>query len=227
MSKDDPLSDSAGDELSGLIRRARDGCDQATGELLERCRDYLLHVAGQGLSPELAGKVAASDAVQETLLDAQSGLRRFEGRTEPELLAWLRAILKHNLVDLARRYAQTGKRELSRERRLDSAIEFVSPDGTASQILAGTEEEQRLQIALQTLSPEHRQIVRLRNWDLLSFAEIGQAMNRSEEAARKLWSRAIQKLQQEFNRWDQMPSPNVRAGETSGSSGSAPIDEQS
>ena len=57
-----------------------------------------------------------------------------------------------------------------------------------------------MRAALQGLSDEHRQVLRLRNWDGLSFAEIGGRLNRSEDAARKLWSRAVEKLQAKLDR---------------------------
>ncbi len=55
---------------------------------------------------------------------------------------------------------------------------------------------QRLQQALRQLSPDHEAVIRLRNWERLSFAEIGQRLGRSEEAAKKLWARAITRLKE-------------------------------
>lgn len=55
-----------------------------------------------------------------------------------------------------------------------------------------------LRAALQRLSEEQRRVIRLRNWDELTFAEIGRRLNRSEEAARKLWTRSVEKLQAEL-----------------------------
>jgi DNA-directed RNA polymerase specialized sigma24 family protein len=45
-----------------------------------------------------------------------------------------------------------------------------------------------------SLSAEHQEVLQLRNWQKCSFVEIGQHMNRSEEAARKLWARAVFQL---------------------------------
>ena len=48
---------------------------------------------------------------------------------------------------------------------------------------------------LTQLSPEQRQVIEWRNYERLSFAGIGARLGRSDEAARKLWSRAIEQLQ--------------------------------
>ena len=47
--------------------------------------------------------------------------------------------------------------------------------------------------------PEHyRQVVKRRCFDRQSFVEIGRALQISDDAARKLWCRAIDRLRQEL-----------------------------
>jgi RNA polymerase sigma factor (sigma-70 family) len=58
-----------------------------------------------------------------------------------------------------------------------------------------TEEAERLQMAMDQLREEHREVIRLRNWQDLSFVQIGEQMARSPDAARKLWTRAVMNLQ--------------------------------
>jgi hypothetical protein len=41
-------------------------------------------------------------------------------------------------------------------------------------------------------------VIELRNRERLTFAEVGQRMGRSAEAARKLWARAIELLRKEM-----------------------------
>jgi RNA polymerase sigma-70 factor (ECF subfamily) len=54
----------------------------------------------------------------------------------------------------------------------------------------------RLQTALLALDDEKQRVLRLRHQEQLTFVEIGQHMDRSEEAARKLWGRAVEELRQ-------------------------------
>src|SRR5438874_308510 len=79
-----------------LLAAARGGCRQALGALLERYRDYLLLLARAELAPDLRPKEGASDLVQQTFLEAQRDFAAFQGRTEEELLAWLKRLLRNN-----------------------------------------------------------------------------------------------------------------------------------
>lgn len=120
----------------------------------------------------------------------------FRGTSREELAGWLRQILLHQLSNRLTAYA-TLKRDVAREVPADSRIihpDQVSPSGQ----MLSQEEWERLRAALERLSPDYRIAVLLRHRENLSFAEIGQRMNRSEEAARKLWTRAIRQLQQEL-----------------------------
>ena len=51
------------------------------------------------------------------------------------------------------------------------------------------EEARRLEAAMSELPEDYQEVLRLRNWQRLSYAEIGQQMGRTEEAVRKLWGR--------------------------------------
>src|SRR5215471_13596649 len=90
---------------------------------LERCRDYLLLLARLQLDPGLRGVLDPSDVVQQTLLKAHQKRDQFRGRSEGELLAWLRTILAHHLADLARKHA---RRLHGQERSLEAALEESS-----------------------------------------------------------------------------------------------------
>ena len=55
-----------------------------------------------------------------------------------------------------------------------------------------------LRAALARLPEQAQQVIKLRSWEQLSFPEIGEKMDRSAEAARKLWSRAVEQLTREL-----------------------------
>src|SRR5262245_17814694 len=90
--------------LPALLREARAGSPRALGQLLEAFRPYLLTIAREEMDSVLLPKAGASDLVQETFLEAQRDLGVFRGQSEPELLAWLRQILLHNLANFGRHY---------------------------------------------------------------------------------------------------------------------------
>jgi RNA polymerase sigma-70 factor (ECF subfamily) len=190
------------------IRLARNGSAEALGRLLEECRPYLLLVANQELPSELRGKAGASDLVQETFLQAQGHFDGFRDDGEVELLAWLRRILLNNVANHKRRYCGTDKRQLAREVPLADgsaadALGVRAPDPSPSSLVAAQEQDAALCRALERLPEEYRQVVTWRSYDRLPFDEIGRRLGRSPEAARKLWVRAVEQLQQELATTDE------------------------
>jgi RNA polymerase sigma-70 factor (ECF subfamily) len=102
--------------------------DHATGtdeRPLEGYRDYLRLLAQVQLSPRLQAKVDASDIVQQTLLEAHKYRGQCRGQSEPERLAWLRAILANVLAAAARRFS-AGARDLGREGSLEAEVDLSS-----------------------------------------------------------------------------------------------------
>lgn len=191
-----PDNSSSPDELTfmELLQRGRNGDQAALGELLQSCRDYLLLVANQDLDERLRAKMGASDVVQETLFTAQDAFDQFEGASREEMLAWMRAILKNDLLTAHRHY-NTKKRQTTKESPIGSKeFGFCDQEITPGSRAVADEETRIVKAAMQKLSDEHRTVLDLRNWQEKSFAEIGHVMNRSDEAARKLWSRAVLSL---------------------------------
>jgi RNA polymerase sigma-70 factor, ECF subfamily len=190
------------EQLEAWIAEAKGGSTVALGRLLEACRNYLNNLAAQAISPTLRAKVAKSDLVQETSLDAHCDFVEFRGKHADEFLAWLRKILWHNAKTAARRYQSTKKRQVGREISLhenpDIANQLKYDALSPRSLLVLIEEKDRVERALQQLPHELRTAILLRSRDHLSFAEIGLEMQRSAEAARKLWGRAVEYLQRQI-----------------------------
>jgi RNA polymerase sigma-70 factor (ECF subfamily) len=190
-------------DAEGLLAAAQGGSALASGRLLESCRSYLLLVAGQELGPQYRAKVGPSDLVQETIAEAHRSLPNFRGRTERELLGWLRGILLHNLCDLARRY-ESDCRHVAQEVPLSadggrfSPAAVPAPEPPPEDLLIAREQSQALLDALARLPDVYREVLRLRYDEKRPFEEIGRALGRSAEAARKLWLRAIESLRTEM-----------------------------
>lgn len=182
-----------------LFRAARNGCTQSLGELLDACRAYLLTVARRSLPKGLQPKVGASDLVQETSLEAQRDFSGFDGDQLEDLLAWLRRILINNVSNMIRTYEHTRKRDISREVPLIDST--VVPADAIRRMRATLTPLDRMELhecieqALSTLTDEMRQVIVMRNRDHMSFKEIGAQMGRSADASRKLWARAIERMQ--------------------------------
>lgn len=190
------------DPIESLIASAKAGSSHALGQLLERCRPYLLLAAHRELNGRVQAKLGASDVVQETFIEAQRHFSRFVGTTQEELFRWLRHILVNNIRDALRAYHHTGRREIGREMPWDEAntvSEGLSDPETPSWFARMNERNRRLREALESIPSDYRDVIVLRNFELLSFVEIGKLMNRSPDAVRKLWRRAIDALARELD----------------------------
>ena len=186
--------------------QARSGDEQACREMIGTCRQYLLFIANQELDPNLQAKCGASDIVQDAMAQAVANYDGFRGHSKRELLGWLRRILLNELGAVRRRYldaaARDVRREVSQPSVPNSAAQHLEPTDagyTPATEAAQQEEARRLRDALVALSDDHRQVLRLRNWERMSFAEIGRQMQRSEDADKKLWARALANLKEQLD----------------------------
>jgi RNA polymerase sigma-70 factor (ECF subfamily) len=193
------------EDASHWLPAARAGSMEALGQALELFRRYLLRIAERELDPDLRAKGGASDLVQLTFLEAQRDFAKFHGDSGPELRAWLRRLLVDNLANFSRHYRHTAKRCVAREVALDAGTSAGPPGGEAcadspspSTEAMAQERAQALAQALSQLPEEYGRVITLRHYQQHSFEEIGKLMDRSAEAARKLWARAIERLRQEL-----------------------------
>jgi RNA polymerase sigma-70 factor (ECF subfamily) len=186
-----------------LLRDAREGEPLALSELIETWRTYLFHLVEAEMSDDLRAKVGVSDLVQSACLDIHLRFGDFRGSTIEEWRIWLKRMMMHDLQDARRRYVDAQRRDMRRERPIEDGrpkFEVSDPRRSPRASLIAKEESEALQAALARLPEDYRTVLRLRNWDGLPFADVGRHMERSEEADRKLWSRAILRLQEEFER---------------------------
>jgi RNA polymerase sigma-70 factor (ECF subfamily) len=193
-----PFGSSAVQDFEGCLRAARAGSLEALGRLLDEYRPYMLGIANEELDADLRPKGGPSDLVQESLLEASRDFANFRGRQQEELLAWLRGILRNNLADFRRKHREAACRDPARERCLEpdnAAWLRRDTPGPLGKVLE-RERLQALEQAIASLPEEYRVALQLRHRDNYSFAEIGARLERSEEAARKVWCRAVDRLRE-------------------------------
>jgi RNA polymerase sigma-70 factor, ECF subfamily len=194
----------SGDELTTeLLDRARSGDGVALGQLLERYRNYVSLLLRIHVGRRLQVKVDIDDLVQETWLQAHRNIGRFRGRSELELLVWLRALLGTTLANQIRHYYGTKRRDLRMERDWVEEFERSSHDldrnlvasiSSPSQQAARREQAVLLADALGDLPEDYREVIILRQLEDLSFPEVALRMGRSEHSVKNLWVRALARL---------------------------------
>src|SRR5437667_1572024 len=121
------MSSGAGPDPEQLLGLARAGSGPALGQLLELYRSYLAILARLQIGRRLQGKIDAADLVQDTFLQAHRDFGQFRGRTEEELIGWLRQILAHSLAMCVRRYGAQ-RRDVRLERELAIELDQSSRD---------------------------------------------------------------------------------------------------
>ena len=139
------------------IIQAKRGNREALGALVSEHYPRVYRFCARRLGDDLA-----QDAAQETFLTMQRTVKRFEGRSSFEV--WLLGIA-HNKC-----------RNLSRKRRRDP----VSLDAAFEQPTKGHDdgvvEGESLRCALQSLSPDHRELVLLHEIEGLTYAEVAEIL---------------------------------------------------
>ncbi len=198
---DEPNGSRCPCEASKKLQAARAGSTAALGQLLQEYRDYLLTLAQTEIPSDIRPKVAASDIVQETLVEGLVGFPQCEGQEPRQFQNWLAAILRRNVLDAVNRFRLTAKRDVRLELPLDKsdaqfrlAGQLVADDRSPSSILQLEETCDALATAIEHLSAVDRAVVILRNFECRSFAEIGELLGVSADAARKRWKRTVEGL---------------------------------
>lgn len=183
-----------------LIRNAQSGLPSAQAILIERHQAPLRDHVGARIGSHLKTRVDVEDVLQETFAKAIQLLSTFQWQGEGSFLRWLKAIAVNEILRLAKR-----------ERRRDFiSIETVAePDGGSSPSHGLRREERfdRLQSALDGLSPEHREVIVLARIKGLRLAEVGERMGRTPNAVAQLLTRALERLKDAFGDTESLSLP--------------------
>jgi RNA polymerase sigma-70 factor (ECF subfamily) len=186
----------SGPDFGWLIEATRQGDREAFGQLAEACKPYLRVIAHRHLHPELRAKLDPSDLMQETFLKTQPRLAHFHGSSKGELLAWLRAILRNHLSNVHRHFLRARVKEVPLEDLANGIRRHSALVPGADAEVEAREMDRELEKALAWLPEHYRRVLDLRYQEGRSFKAIGRATGRSAAAARMVWVRALEKLQQ-------------------------------
>lgn len=202
--------DDTNHHLSSLIDRAQMGSVASRNDLLSELRSYLMAIANSQLGSRLQGKMGPSDIVQQSMIRAVENFGDYRGKSEAEFRCWLRQIVI-NETRLAHRGFSTGKRDYRREKELqadDSAAAYrepIDPNQTPATHTLAVEHAEDIKRLINQLPENYQMVLRLRNWEELSFEEIAHRMGLSVSGAAKVWYRALVEIQRLYQK-DHGPS---------------------
>lgn len=160
MRSDEPPPAAIVESDESLIAAGRRGDEDALARLVERHRGALAAFVARRLG---AQKAWAEDVVQDVVLTLYRTTRRFEGRSA--FRTWLLGIARNCCRDRLRR---------ERHAAHDDGAYDMLPDVSLDplQRMMRAEQQASLRAAVRELSDAHRRILRLRDRDDLSYAEI-------------------------------------------------------
>jgi RNA polymerase sigma-70 factor, ECF subfamily len=192
--------------LDLYLREARAGQTEALGSAFRSCERYLRVMAEDHVPDLLRAKVDPSDLVQDTFLAAHGDFANFRGTTGPELIAWLKRIMRNRIAETVRSY-KSRKRAVSLEipldwpgATLDQTEALASRSMTPGAWLIHLEEVEGLDLALEKLSPRERAVLDLINRDRLGYGGAGEVLGLSYDQTRREWHRILNRLRNLINR---------------------------
>ena len=186
-----------------LIARIKAGDEDAYRILFERYSGALRRRVERLLPRTIQRKVSVSDVMQEARLTAFERISHFEHRGEGSFRKWLQRIAENKVLAEVQRYAGTKKRavqrEVSRGHRPDTA-NVVGQHPSPSQVAIGAEQKELARQAMEMLPPDYREVLRLALEERLRLREVAERMNRSRDAVKKLYGRALCRFKDTFDR---------------------------
>jgi RNA polymerase sigma-70 factor (ECF subfamily) len=195
------------DKTQHLVAMVRGGDESALNQLCKVYGPRVHWIIRLRMGKELRSKLESMDLVQDTLIHALSGLDGFTYKNEGDFVRWLSTIaenvLRGNLKKL-----HAGKRDIRREVPLDgygptTGSRLIRNPGpidatTPSVIMSRKEDLEKLEKAIDQLKPEYKKVIILTKIEGFSYKEISVKLGKSNDAVRKLISRAILALANVF-----------------------------
>lgn len=171
-----------------LVRAAQAGDDSAFEELVRTYEKKVYHLALRMCgNPDDAYEIA-----QEAFLSVWKGLKFFRG--ESSFSTWLYRLASNAAIDFLRREKrQSGPGDVSLDDE-ETYIEPADPRPTPQQQAERSEVRQVLAEGLNKLSPEHRQVLLLRELQGLSYEEIADTLDLDLGTVKSRIARAREKL---------------------------------
>ncbi len=181
-------------ESTALLRRAREGEQVALDALYSRVASRLLAFIRLRLGRSLRAQLESRDILQATFLKSFEHLHQFEQSDASSLMAWLARIAENEIRDRAD-YQKRQRRDARLEEPLATAHAGIAA-GMRSALTQVLQDERagQLEEALETLEPHHREVIILRAFEELSVREIGARLDKTEDACRMLYARAMAAL---------------------------------
>jgi RNA polymerase sigma-70 factor (ECF subfamily) len=184
------------------LQQAIAGDQAALEDLLLDAYDILLPRIEHRIPADLRGLLSAEDVLQEAFVDAVSKISTFKPESDGAFVRWVSTIADHRLIDLIRAQRAVkrggGRAAVAADNWSSSLTDLLclvaQHERTPSRSVARHEAVAAISSALEQLSPDYRDVLRLRYIEGLSVSETAERIGRSEQAVQMLCHRALRQL---------------------------------
>lgn len=167
-------------QIKRLVRRAREGDRNAFEKLY---REYMGKIY-RYVYFSLRSHETSEDVVQETFLRAWRSLPKFEEKNGGTFQAFLFAIARNLLIDRARKKREVSLDEIAEQEALEDVTAYA----------VSRERKEIVRRGLSLLSEFDRNLVLLRFFEDMSYAQIANILGKQEGAVRVRLHRALRLL---------------------------------
>lgn len=200
----EPSGNSGELDVRALCEQAAGGDLDAAERLLWLHHARLLGLARRKIGVDWQGKLDPEDLLQDAYIDVLRSIADFEAHDEDAFYRWAARIVDHKFIDQVRRFRRK-KRDVTREQMTGRAAaegretllsHVLSDTTTPSQIMRREDANAALMSCIAKLPEEYRTVVTRHYLRQEPFATIAPDLDRSEDAVRRLCSRAVEKLRE-------------------------------
>jgi RNA polymerase sigma-70 factor, ECF subfamily len=185
-----------------LIDRVQHGDEAALNALCTRYQERVLRAVRIRLGAKLRAKLQSSDVVQDVMKKAVEGIDRFEFRTEGAFMKHLNVLVEHRIRD-QNDYWNAQRRNPGREiplgpRSSGDGNPLIEPEARPapgpSSLLILAEDLERMERAMDLLSPEQRELLVAVKLEGRTYGELAEEHGTTDDAIRMKAKRAEMKL---------------------------------
>jgi RNA polymerase sigma-70 factor (ECF subfamily) len=188
----EPVSDALEEDRTlELARRIQGGDRSAWDELYRRTHDELLFLVRARLGARLRAALESEDILQSAAIEAFQALPRFEARGPGSLRRFLHTLVLNKIRDRADTF---GAQKRAGAVPLSESVLAVVEDPSSAAVRYHDGAYDRLEVALQSLPADLREVLVLRRIEGLASQEVAERLGRSDAAVRKAYSRALARL---------------------------------
>jgi RNA polymerase sigma-70 factor (ECF subfamily) len=197
----------SGEEVQAddLLSRARAGDSRALADLFDLYKARLRYMVRLRLDRRLAGRLDASDVLQEAYLEADRRFADYLRDPSIPVFLWLRLVTGQKLTDLHRHHLGAKMRDAGMEVSLHRGALPQASSVSLAELLLGrltsptraarrAEMQLRLQEVLNRMDPIDREVLVLRHFEELSNAEVAEALGLQKTATSNRYIRALKRL---------------------------------